>query len=194
MRSSAQRASGYSVAQPPHDLGGARRAPRGRVTTHGSFASLTRPAARAAHSSARFREYPRQVSAPTVTTVTPAGFASIEASVRALDTAVHVRAGHEALGDAVWRDLVDPGRRLCRRTSPVTTCTRTSRAATTSRRSTGPSGSRSDPVPPTTSSSRRSTARRSTLPRTAAGAWSSGCSRRTERRRAARARRLRAGA
>jgi mycothiol synthase len=48
------------------------------------------------------------VPAPIVTDVTPAEFPSVVERVRALDAAVCADTGHEALGDAVWRDLADP--------------------------------------------------------------------------------------
>ena len=124
---SAQRASGYS-SRSRRTTSPARYEHHGRVTAHGSFASLTRPAARAAHSSARFREYPRQVPAPTVTTVTPAGFASIEARVRALDDRSCTAAPDTKRSETrcgATSPTPDP---TLQAYSPATSCTRTSRA------------------------------------------------------------------
>jgi mycothiol synthase len=48
------------------------------------------------------------VPTPIVTEVTPAEFSSVVDRVRVLDSAVRADSGHDALGDAVWRDLVRP--------------------------------------------------------------------------------------
>src|SRR4029077_8227395 len=63
-------------------------APRGRATGEG---------------------YPRPVTTESLVRGEPRDFAARRAAVRALDARAREIDGHESLGDAVWRDLADPG-------------------------------------------------------------------------------------
>src|SRR5689334_6013184 len=85
---SAQCASGYSSASPSTTTPARARAPRGRATGEG---------------------YPRPVTTEALTRVDPAEFAQRRDAITALDARVRAAEGHEALGDAVWRDLEHPG-------------------------------------------------------------------------------------
>ena len=51
---------------------------------------------------------------PTVVAVPPSGFPDLVEPASRIDDAVAARTGHAALGDAVWRDLAQPGAGLAR--------------------------------------------------------------------------------